>query len=244
MKESFWKKVDERSTSIFRVLMRVGILGLAAFLTLVLINGVRNKTPTVQPFEVPQSWIEAGLNGETVARRIVDKVGEIKEFVSSAKADSTLLDSDSGADLEVNVMGVGLSLNAFGYYIKDLLNIPSPMISGEIIEIDSTIVLTMRMTDYPSIKHTITYSGRTRLEAIEETLEEGGRIILQQTDPYRVAVYHYRNERFDESLDIIREIIQKNEKDVQWAYLAWANFIGRSRETSGSSEEIEKSFGD
>ena len=236
MKESLWKKLDDRSSAIFRLLMRIGILILVTFLILVLVNGVRKKTPTVQPFEVPESWEQAGLNGQTVARRIVDKVKEIKDIVASQKSDSTFLESGSDTDLEVNVMGVGVSLNAFSYYLKSLLNISSPIISGEIVEIDSTIILTMRMTGYPTIRQVIHYPGKSRLSAIDETLEEGGKIILSQTDPYRIAVYHYRNQNYDESLRVIKEMIQRNEKDVQWAYLAWSNLLKQQ----GNSGEARK----
>lgn len=242
MNKTVWQRIDETSTAIFRILMRLGILILALFLIMVLLNGVKKQTPTVQPFEVPESWEQVGLNGQTVARRVVDQVEEIKNMVNSAKSDSTFLESGSGTDLEVNVMGVGLSLNAFSYYLKSLLKLPNPTISGEIIDVDSTIILTMRMTDYPTLKHSIDYRGKSKLTAIEETLEAGGKIILEQTDPYRIAVYHYHKKNYEQSLDIIRAMIQRNDRDIQWAYLAWANLLKDQGRESAGREKLLKAI--
>ena len=228
-KSSRWSKFDETSTILFKLLLRIVILVFAIFLILVIVNGVRKNVPIVQTFEVPKSWEDAGLNGNTVAQLIVDKVAEIKEEVGSQKEDSTFVNNQESTDLEVNVMGVGLSLNSLSYYIKNLLNIPSPVIGGEIVEIDSTITLTMRMSGYPTKTEIVNFKGKKRLDAINGIFEKGGLTILENTDPYRVAVYYYKNDKYDESLNVIKSIISRNQRDVEWGLFGLGQFINAAR---------------
>ena len=241
-KQTFWRQLDKKTKIASRLALRFALLVGVLFIIYALISGFLRKDPIIQPFEVPQTWEAAGLDGGIVAKYVVDKLNFIKATVNSQKADSTFITNTEKIDLNVNVMGVGLSLNSLSYYFQNMFGRNPETISGEILEVGNKIKMTLRMTGYPNQEYSIDISANNRLEAMDETILSAAQGILTNTDPYRVAVYQYKTGNLEKSLQIVKTMINRGDRDLEWAYLAWANVLKEQKDLNGYESKLKKAL--
>lgn len=228
--------LEEWIISIFTILSRllIGFLVLAVFV--MIYKGLSNDAYLIQPFQVPGDFEEKGYNGVVISRKVQDRVKDLKDYVSSTKKDSIAFEADLEPDLEVGVMGFGLSLNTVTFHLKSLLGRKNKIITGELTDLNNKMELTIRMSGYETENHVIEYEENANA-ALDELLEEAAKTILKNTDPYRLSVYFYNKQEYQKSLELIISLIQKD-RDTEWAYLAWGHLL----EKQGRQEEANEKF--
>ena len=232
--------IENWTTSIFTILGRlfIAIFVLAVF-TMVY-KGLSNDHYLIQSFQVPGDFEDKGYNGIVLSRKVQDRVVSLKEYIASSKEDAYAFEAELEPDLEVGVMGFGLSLNTVTYHLKNLLGRKNKIITGELTDLNNKMELTIRMSGYDTENHVIEYKENAD-EALDYLLEETAKTILKNTDPYRLAVYHYHKKEYQKSLQIIVELLKKKE-DKEWAYLAWANLYNRQGKRDEAIEKWKKAL--
>ena len=72
-----------------------------------------NEHYSFREFEVPEDLATNGYNGSVVAYQIIDKVQYMKEKTNSLKGEDTKMSHSAAMpDVDFNVVGVGISLQA------------------------------------------------------------------------------------------------------------------------------------
>ena len=224
--------------TVVTMTLKLGTLVLVLFLILLISQIFKKQGYVIEPFSVPESFEKNGFNGAVIAGKIQDEVLAIKGIARSIKADSTKLIGNDDLEFDLSVMGVGVSLNSMVYHIRRIFGRKNEVIQGEITQIDSTFSLTLRMTGFPAKTQEVIIVDGHKKEAIEELLRKGGELILSNQDPYRVAIYCYRKQRYDEAVNLVRQIIRERPQEVHWAYLAWGSIL----EAQSQHEEAIRKF--
>ncbi len=217
--------VEDWISSIFTILGRLFIGALVVAVFVMLYKGLSNDAYLIQAFQVPGDFEDKGYNGIVLSRKVQDRVISLKSYISSSKEDEFDFEADLEPDLEVGVMGFGLSLNTVTFHLKSLLGRKNKIITGELTDLNNKMELTVRMSGFKTENHVIEYESDAD-EAIDFLLEEAAKTILKNTDPYRLAIYHYRKKDYQKALQIINSLLEKGQ-DTEWAYLAWGNLLSR-----------------
>lgn len=231
------KRIPILLEDIVTVLLRLGTIILITFFLVFFARLFKDQGYILQAFNVPTSLESAGLSGEVLARRFADKVAVVKEKASSIKEDSLLL-SDAGEDLNLTVLGVGLSLKSLAYQVQETLGRRNKTITGDVIKMDGSYELQLRMTGMPDIVETVPIDTFGNLKAIDELLNTVAEGILLHTDPYRHALLRNRQKRFDEAIQSAQYLLRERPEEAHWGYLAW----GITLEDQGKYEEAERRF--
>ena len=234
------KKIENQITSLFTIFSRLFLLVIALTAAYLIYKSLRNDSYVIQPFQVPTQLEASGYNGAVFARKLQDRVAEVKTNIGSTKTDSIQFQANEKPDLKVDVVGFGLSLNSLTYHLKSLLGREINMIAGELTDMNGQLSLTMRMTGYESKTIQKNYLGAQH-KTLDSLLEEGAKYIIKNTDPYRIAVYHYNHKEYSKSLQIIHQMIKK-EQELPWAYLAWGNLLNKQGKQGEAIEKFEKAL--
>lgn len=220
------------------------VLGL--FFIIILIRNIsiemRKDAYSIQTFHVPKELEEAGLNGLVLAQKIMDEVAAIKEDAGSIKSDSVKFDAALKPEMDLSVMGVGLSNQTILYYAKQLLGKKDRTVSGELTTLGQDMSLTLRFSDANKIE-VHNYADSLNTDArVDKLLKAAAEKVLKWSDPYILAVYYYHQERYAEAMDCARMILTERPKEACWAYLAWGSILVRQQNLDGGIEKFEKSL--
>lgn len=230
--------IEDWVSSIFTVLSRLFIAFLVMAVFVMVYKGLSNDAYLIQAFQVPGDFEDKGYNGVVLSRKVQDRVVNLKKYIGSSKEDKFDFEAELEPDLEVGVMGFGLSLNTVTYHLKSLLGRKNKVITGELTDLNNKMELTIRMSGYPTEHHTKTYEKNAN-DALDYLLEEAAKTILKNTDPYRLAVYHYQKDENEKALQIITKLLEKG-KDTEWAYLAWGNLLSSEGKVDDAIEKWKK----
>jgi hypothetical protein len=205
-----WNWVKTVGDGVFQAGWRLGVLLLLIGVTFFLIKGLQNETYAIETFQVPEIFEQSGYTGVVLAKKLVDELNEVENFISSSKEGplNNIQSNVGEPDLNVEVMGIGLTLNTVTYYLRDLLGRQNRSISGEITDIDQSLSLTLRITGAAPFHASYSYSESDRAVGIQYLLHEASKQIILHLDPYRIAVYHYKKNDEKNSLEVIGEILK------------------------------------
>lgn len=241
MKKSFsWRKFNIANT--LSALWHFLLIILVGFILVVLFKGIRQEGVTIQAFQLPKHLVESGLNGQVFGMRIRDRVERIKVEVNSLKEDSTSLDAQLKPDLNLEVLGVGFSTNNMMYHLADLFGVQNHTISGDLSDIDKILELNLRGPDFVSKTIIQKYDQIALSEALDSLILKAALVVLEHSDPYRLAVYYYKTNQDQKSLQVIREMIDGDHPDKHWAYLALGNLHDRQGKREAAIEDHLKAI--
>lgn len=211
--------------SIVTIFLKIGTLFLLTVFIIFIVKIFRSEGYIIEPFSVPEAFDQSGYNGYVIAQKIQDEVFAIKEFAQTVKEDSVQLLGNDQPELDLKVLGVGVSLRTLIFQMRSLLGQKNEVIQGEITAIDDQFNLTLRMTGFPPIDHAAVILEGDRKQAIDRLISKAGETILSNTDPYRLAVLCYKKKRYEEAIEIVRKIIKERPQEIHWAYLAWGSIL-------------------
>ncbi|MEL6721131.1 MAG: hypothetical protein AAFP82_20690, partial [Bacteroidota bacterium] len=216
---------DRRVQSIFQITWRLSLLILVIGLFWFLYKSTQDESYSIQAFHVPESFEDAGYNGLVVAQKLMDELDAVNDFINSKKEQQTDIHTDLQPDLNVQVMGIGLTLNSFTYHLRKILGKENRAIGGELTDMDNKLTLTMRVSRYKAVKIESAYAIGERETILKKLFHEGAKDIMGKMDPYRMAVYHYRKQEYENSMQHIMRVIQERPEERHWGYLAWSNWL-------------------
>jgi len=237
------KKVERGLESIVSISLRLGTLVVLIALFVFLYRTLTDQRYVIKSFSVPQHLEENGFTGAVVATRINDEVKALKELAASAKTDSLQMSGALEPALEVAVMGIGFSLESITYHLRQIMGRPNPIIRGEVVRIDSTYTLTLRMTGFEPIQREVNIAlAGGEGPAVRRLMRIGGEAVMRNADPYRLALVYYREKDYESALSTIRYIIRERPGELHWAYHAWGIILeaqGKKRRSTGAVWEAK-----
>ncbi|HNE28417.1 MAG TPA: tetratricopeptide repeat protein [Saprospiraceae bacterium] len=206
--------------TLVSLLLRLGTLSLIVFAVVLIWRLMKSDGYVIEAFTVPKVLEEAGFQGPVLARMAQDEFLKVKEIAASVKADSVNLQGDEAPELNVAVMGFGVSLRSVAFQLRELFGRPNNIIRGEVTLADSTLALTLRMTGFqPVMLFEKTADGLR--PALNRLLRRAGEQALGNYDPYRLAIYLNRQQRQEEGIRVVGNMLGNRPQEAHWAYMAW-----------------------
>lgn len=229
---------ENKLNTLVSLLLRIGALLLIVALGVLLYRIFHYDGYTIESFNVPENLTKNGYEGTVVARLIQDEYLMIKQEAASIKTDSVKTSGgDEQPELNVAVMGLGISLRSIGFHLRELLGRHNNIIRGEITYADSLYSLTLRMTGFaPQTFSTAASQGHR--QAILQLIHKAGEAVLGKTDPYRLAIYYDRKRQFEEGKAVVRRMLTERPTERHWAFVAWGALL----EDQGYFEEALAKF--
>lgn len=227
----FWqiivtKKTDSWLAAVLGVLLRTSAIILLVFALLIIWRMLGERGFVLQAFSVPKSLEDSGLQGGIAAIRLQDAILQLKQEAASVKKDDLELgNTDEKTAMNIQVMGVELSPSSIAFQLRYILGRPQKRISGEFIRSGDQLSLMMRMSGFPNTRFERPCVAGMEEQAVQELLQLAAEQLLERTDPYRLAVVHYRRKNYSDATKLIRSIIQSRPEERAWAYHAWGNML-------------------
>ena len=230
---------EARLTSLVSFLFRLGALLLIVTAAVMIWRIYRNEGYTIESFNVCKSLEQQGFDGVVIARQLQDEYQVIKKAAASVKVDSIKMSGgEEDPELNVAVLGVGFSLKSISYHLRELVGRQNNLIRGEITRADSTLGLTLRMTGIEPETFIEKLSGGER-QAIGHLLERAAEKILENTDPYRLAIYYNKQKQYDDALRVVRKMLIERPKERHWALFAWGVILTEQDDPEGAVAKYE-----
>lgn len=221
------------------IVLKLGTLLLVILFLVFFLRLFKDQGYFIQAFSVPKQLEEQGYNGQVMAIRVQEKLEELKEQAGSVKEDSLQLKSNQ-QDIDLSVLGVGLSLRTLAFQIREALGRENKTLHGEITKIDNRYEAQIRMTGYPKITSVRFADPGKEVEALDLLFKDLAEGILYHTDPYRLALVLRQENRYDEAIQTIRRLLQTNPAEAHWAYLGWGAMLRELDDLDGAIEKYKK----
>jgi tetratricopeptide (TPR) repeat protein len=203
-----------RVQRIMRWLMLLAIAGLIAAIVAGIYAAVRTEALVVEPFEVPPALSQAGLGGQVMATRVMDKIAAMQEQTLSTRPASTY-STNWGDDIKVSVPDTGATIGDIRTLLRSWFG-KETRISGEVVREDNGWSVTGRVSG-----HTAIVAKGPALEPLVSQVAEG---IFHQTQPYRYVVYVGSHGRQAEAMAAARDLAMNGPEDERpWGLVALAN---------------------
>lgn len=237
-----WSDIKDNGDALFQAGWRLGVLLLLIGMVVFVFKGLNNDGYAITALQAPAAFVEAGFSGPVLAKKLIDELQEVNQFVSSQKTDvlSGIQNDVDRPDLDVEVMGIGLTLNSVTYHLRELLGRQNRTIGGELTDIDQTLSLTLRMTGFAPETFSYPYEEGNRFTALKNILNDAARQIIQNLDPYRMAVYHYKKDNPQKSLEVINKVLLERPEETAWAYLAWGNLLNKQQKPKEAIDKFRR----
>ena len=181
-----WQIIGERVGAILKIMTAVVgalvLFSVAAFLW----SAHRASGMVVDPFSVPPTFAQQGLNGTVVAEQLLDKVVALEAGAQSARAKSSYEDSFSDGK-GVVVPYAGVSLGEVRREARDWLGSETHL-TGDVVRLPGNRLAV-------SFRTTAGLSGRVEGPDSEpdKLLDAAALAMFKATQPYRYSVYQSRH---------------------------------------------------
>ncbi len=237
-----WRNIDIRKpetwlSTLVNLLLRLGTLVLIFTLLALLWRIFQNEGFTIEPFSMPKTCEENGYTGEVMARQLLDAYLVVKKEGYSVKDDKINAEGPDDSELNVAVMGFGVSLRSIAFRLRELVGRPNQLVRGELVRSDTSFVLTIRMTGHTPVKLTATASNDIET-VLQKLLRQAGEVVLGNTDPYRLALYQLRSNNFDKAREVLQEMLKTRPEEKHWAQFGQ----GVVAEAAGNNAEASYHF--
>jgi tetratricopeptide (TPR) repeat protein len=206
-----------RVQRIIRWLIVAAIAAAIAAVGVAIYVAVHTEALVVEPFEVPPALSQAGLGGEVMATRVMDKIATMQEQTLSTRPASTY-STNWGDDIRIAVPDTGATIGDIRTLLRSWFG-KETHISGEVVHEDNGWTVTGRVTG-----HTAIVAKGAVLEPLVQQVAEG---IFHQTQPYRYVVYLNAQGRSAEAMAAARDLaLNGPEEERPWGLVALANSMG------------------
>lgn len=223
------------------IVLKLGTLLLVILFLVFFLRLFKDQGYFIQAFSVPKQLEEQGYNGQVMAIRVQEKLEELKLQAGSLKKDSLQLKSNQ-QDIDLSVLGVGLSLRTLAFQIREALGRENKTLHGDITKVGNRYEAQIRMTGFPKITSVRYAEPANEVEALDLLFKDLAEGILFHTDPYRLALVLRQEGRYDEAIKAIRHLLQTNPAEAHWAYLGWGAMLRELDDLDGAVEKYKKAI--
>ena len=220
-------RFEKRVAATFSILSKLFTISVIVVATLFIFSELADDSYSIQQMNVPASFEESGLSGVVVANLISDRLIEIFEVLRSQDESAQYIKSSDLAEVEVDMVGLGVPIRGFIALIGDALGFrKGKKISGDIFVTSGKAIMILRITGHPPESFEINL-GEIDLKAASKALvDEASKAILKYTHPMALELY-YSNIKHDgpNTVKMAKYLIENfsdNPEMVRHAYDSWA----------------------
>ncbi len=235
-------KLESQLSLIFSILLKAVLFLLLFGLALLIYKGLNRDGYTLKEIEVPTTFASGGYSGTVLAHQIQDRLEKIRNTSSELRKDSLQFSSNESPEMNVAVMGFGISLQSVVYYARDILGKENKSIGGELTELDSTLTFHLRMTGIAPESFSENLKEMNRSDALGSLLEEVSGHIMKQIDPQTLALYQTQKGEYEPALETVRYIINQQNKELDWAYWTWGYVLYSQQNYSEAEPKLRKAL--
>ena len=239
-KHQHLERVENSIAIVFSSFVKLAALVLILGFASLIYKGLKNDSYTIEAFSVPDNLEKGGYNGLVVAHQIQDEVNRIKEKVSSIKEDSVQFNEGSRPEMNIAVMGFGVSLQSITYYSREIFGKKNKSMAGEITYLDSTATIKLRITDYSTEEFQTSVVGKSKESVLKELISHAAQAILKVTDPYRLALHYYQQQKLEKAQEVVSFMLTERPEEKEWAYLAWGGILERQQKYELAAEKYRR----
>jgi tetratricopeptide (TPR) repeat protein len=233
------KQTETHLGLIVSLLVRVAGLILLVFAGMLIWRLFKSDEYSLEAFAVPKQLDENGYSGVYLAQSVQDALLNLKKEAGQAKTDSLHVGNAADSDINVNVMGLDLSIKTIAHQIKQLFGRPAKTIRGEMTQSGNELHMVLRVSQFePIFLHQPIENNLHN--AVQKITTQAAESLLELTDPYRLAVVCYRSKRFDQSIALVRKIIKERPHERVWAYLAWASVLEEQKQVDMALSKYQR----
>jgi Flp pilus assembly protein TadD len=222
---SIWQKTDIRKPdswlgTLVSLIFRLGTLFLMITMILLLVRIFKEEGYSIEAFLVPEQLSKNGFDGNVVARLLQDEYSIVKKEAVSIKLENfQTINGSEQPELNIAVMGFGISLRNIAFQLRELMGSKNHVIRCELTKADSVLGVTLRMTDFEAVTFLSpkNIGDRAAIQYLNRKICEQ---ILKYTDPYRLSLYYQRKGKFNEALEVARNMLVENPTERHWAMMA------------------------
>lgn len=231
--------IEERLSLLTSIMLRLGLLVLMVGVFFLLFRELNNKSYVLRGFQVPKSFELDGYTGVVLANQVLDKVSEIQQNAFTLKETTAYAKKSDQNVQDLQIMGVGFSINTLAYQIRQALGIEQTQITGELVKHDSILSLTLRMTNRKPITFHQSFEEITKYQALDSLMLMVGEKVMENSEPYQLAVYYERTGQLAKALEMVKVTISTRPNERKWAFNFWGNVL-KSRPYHKLDEAIDR----
>lgn len=226
-----WNKIDPKKTdswlaAVLGIFLRSAGILLLVFAILIIWRMLQDNGFALQAFSVPKNLEENGFSGSIAAFRLQDAIQTLKDEAASVKRDDLNVgNADANASMNIQVMGVEVSLSSIAYQLRQILGRPQKRITGEFVRSGNQLSLLLRMSGYPNARFELVCAPDTEESSANALVRLAAEKIMERIDPYRLAVVYFRRKNHIGAIDLARAIIKDRPEERIWAYHVWGNTL-------------------
>ena len=143
---------------------------------------------TIEPIEVPKKLVDMGYTPRVAAQHLLEKIHEVEEIADTTMKIKPLAADWSTPDLVLPA--AGLSINSTAAYLRSLLQLPTDVVSGELLYDESDCSLTLRLRLNGNALANV--SRKYQNAAIDQVFKDGAHEFVKEIDPFILAAYYFR----------------------------------------------------
>lgn len=216
-------KIEKKISAIYSILWRVGLIFIILFVVIAGYRSIKEEKYVMEAFNVPQRFANDGFTGAELSQNVLTEVENLREIAKSAKESHGVGFSGGNAGMEVEVMGVGVSVNLVINIAKQSLGMEYKNIVGSVITEGDVMKLILRITGEKPKTFETYFTDTSEYNAMKTIIEQAALEVLKITDPVVLAYYYYRTKDYASCVEIVRFIIENYPEDKKWAYNIWGN---------------------
>jgi tetratricopeptide (TPR) repeat protein len=211
-----------------KVVMGVLIVVGGILLLWAAVDAVFERAIIVEAIAVPKDFEDRGYTGMVISQRILDVISRINQDARTRK-DRAQFDSTGRHEWlsKVQIPKTEINIQAIVGIVKDLFGQSETRVGGEIgggkWGRDLTIVV---RTEHEKRR----YAAHLQAPDLDKLAEKAAVEVLGRIDPYTLASYYYRHQRFAEMEKVIDAILSKSDSSGRvWALNLRGNHLADER---------------
>jgi tetratricopeptide (TPR) repeat protein len=242
----FWLKVvrfERRMTASLRIVLAFAASIFFVWASAFIYKELNSNDFMLNSFDVPEEFERQGYKGHILVSKIAIQIASMKKMTrSSYSEDRKYKDKDIGADLNIDVAGMGVSLKSIIEQLRQSLGIERKYINGYVTLHDQKLQLTVTISNRGSEVFEQSLDSMSQYDALEKTLLQASELILQNTDPIVMMNYYFQTKKKGKNIELAKYLLIYEPKYAQWAYLSWASGLRLENDNEGAIEMLKRAL--
>lgn len=231
----------------FTAVLRISLYCIAAFLFVFFLHFSYKELYSndffVKSFDVPEEFEKNGYKSQVIIHKMTMKISEMKQMTRSSYAENRRYkEKEIGSDINVSLVGVGVSFGSILDQLRQVLNIERKHISGYITKHDSVLQLTINITQRGSQVFEHKIDSISPYIALDKLILEASELILQNTDPIVMMNYYFQTKKKGKNIELAKYLLVHEPKYSQWAYLSWASGLRLDGKNDEAVEMLKRTL--
>lgn len=203
------------------------------------IEGVFDRSLIIEPLVVPSGYSKNGISGDLVAKQLNQRMATIRTQGWSFSKLSIV--DISQVPITEDVVFLGISLNTVISLTRKLFGVRNQSVQGNLYKTDKMLHFHLTVSHQPTIElNEQIESNQSEYQVYQQLINQAAKRILSTVDPFALASYHWANGETDESIVLVKRIVDENRPESGSAYLLWGEVLSRKGEYQAALSKFEQ----